>query len=125
MNNALLTARLRSFRYAFAGLRTMFATQTNFRIHAVVATLVIAASALLQVSRADWLWLTVAIVGVWVVEAFNTALEFLADAVSKDHHPLIGKAKDCAAAAVLLAALGAVVIGLLVLGPYLLDAVRA
>lgn len=113
------SARLCSFRYAFAGVRTLFATQPNFRIHAAVAVVVIAAGALLHVSQADWLWLTAAIIGVVVTEAFNSALEFLADAVSTDHHPLIGKAKDCAAAAVLLATLGAVVIGLLVLGPYL------
>jgi diacylglycerol kinase (ATP) len=120
MSNSPLTARLRSFRYAFAGVRTLFATQANFRIHAVAALVVVATGALLHVSQADWLWLTAAIVGVWVTEAFNTALEFLADAVATDPHPLIGKAKDCAAAAVLLAAFGAVIIGLLVLGPPLI-----
>ena len=118
-----LTARLRSFRYAFAGLQTLVATQPNFRIHLLVAALVVTAAAMLHVSRADWLWLTVAICGVLVAEAFNTALEFLADAVSTEHHPLIGKTKDCAATAVLLTALGAFVIGILVLGPYLLQIV--
>ncbi len=115
-----LAARLRSFAYAFAGLRTLFATQPNFRIHAFAAVAVAAAGWALRVTLADWLWLTAAIAGVLVTEALNTALEFLADAVSTDHHPLIGKAKDCAAAAVLLAALGAVVVGLLVFGPHLL-----
>lgn len=118
-----ITAHLHSFRYALAGMRTLFATQPNFRIHAVVAVVVLSAGALLHVSQADWLWLTAAIIGVMVTEAFNSALEFLADAVTTGHHPLIGKAKDCAAAAVLLAALGAVVIGLLALGPHLLDTV--
>ena len=119
MINRWLISRLRSFRYAFAGVRTLFATQPNFRIHAVAALVVIATGALLQISCADWLWLTVAIVGVWVTEAFNTALGFLSDAVSTDHHPLIGKAKDCAAAAVLLAAFGAVAVGILIFGPHL------
>ena len=115
-----LAARLRSFAYAFAGVRTLFATQPNFRFHAFAALLVIAGGLALRVTLADWLWLTAAIAGVLVTEALNTALEFLADAVSTDHHPLIGKAKDCAAAAVLLAALGAVGLGLLVFGPHLL-----
>lgn len=113
-------SRLLSFRYAFAGLCTLLDTQPKFRIHAVVASLVIAAGALLRLSRTDWLWLVVAIVGVLFAEAFNTALEFLSDAVSTEHHPLIGKAKDCAAAAVLIAAFGAVAAGILVLGPHLL-----
>jgi diacylglycerol kinase (ATP) len=117
MPRATLAARLRSFAYAFAGVRTLFATQVNFRIHTVAAALVLAAGLALRVTLAGWLWLTAAIAGVLVTEAFNTALEFLADAVSTERHPLIGRAKDCAAAAVLLAAVAALVIGLLVLGP--------
>ena len=115
-----LAARLRGFAHAFAGLRTLWATQPNFRPHAFATVVVVAAGWVLRVTLADWLWLTVAIAGVLVSESFNTALEFLADAVSAHHHPLIGKAKDCAAAAVLLAALGAVVIGVIVFGPHLL-----
>ncbi len=95
----------------------MFATQPNFRIHLAAAAIVTTSGFVLRVSTNDWLWLTAAIAGVRITEAANTALEFLADAVSTDHHPLIGKAKDCAAAAVLLAGADAVVIGLLVLGP--------
>jgi len=115
-----LAARLRSFAYAFAGVRTLFATQPNFRIHTFAALLVVVGGLALRVTLADWLWLTAAIAGVLVTEALNTALEFLADAVSTDHHPLIGKAKDCAAGAVLLSALGAAVIGIVVFGPQVL-----
>ena len=59
---------------------------------------------------------------VWITEAINTALEKLVDLVSPDHHPLAGQVKDLAAGAVLLAAGFAVLVGLLVLGPYLVGA---
>ncbi len=118
--HSAFTARLRSFRFAVAGVRTLFATQPNFRIHAGAAVATIASGVLLHVSLEEWRWLIAAIVGVWISEAFNTALEFLADAVSADHHPLIGKAKDCAAAAVLFTAIGAATIGIAVFAPRLL-----
>jgi diacylglycerol kinase len=62
-------------------------------------------------------WLVLAIVGVWTAEALNTAFEFLTDLASPNFHPLAGKAKDVAAGAVLITAVGSVVIGALVLGP--------
>lgn len=71
------------------------------------------------VSAADWCWLVIAMVAVWSAECFNTALEALADALSPEIHPLVKKAKDAAAGAVLVAAIGAAVIGLLVFWPYL------
>jgi diacylglycerol kinase (ATP) len=63
-----------------------------------------------------------AIVSVWTAEALNTAFEFLCDVASPEFHPLVAKAKDVAAGAVLIAAVGATLIGLLVLGPHLLRA---
>jgi diacylglycerol kinase (ATP) len=68
----------------------------------------------------EWCWMTLAIIGVWLAEALNTAIEFLTDLVSPEFHPLAGKAKDVAAGAVLIAAIGAVVIGMFVFGPHLL-----
>ena len=114
-------ARLRSFKYAFKGLWTLLATQPNARIHGVATLLVVALGGWLGITRSEWLWVTLAIMAVWSAEAMNTAFEFLADAVHPAAHPLIGKAKDVAAAAVLIAALGAAVIGALVFGPYLLS----
>jgi diacylglycerol kinase (ATP) len=58
---------------------------------------------------------------VWVAEALNTAIEFLSDVVSPDYHPLIKNAKDIAAAAVLITVIGAIAIGSLTLGPYLIE----
>jgi len=113
------TARLHSFRYALAGLRTLLMTQHNAWIHAVATVLVVVAGLVLGLSAAEWCWLVLAMTLVWMAEALNTALEFLADAVTQDFHPLILQAKDVAAAAVLIAAIGALVIGLLVFGPHL------
>lgn len=113
------SARLHSFRYALAGLRTLLLTQHNAWIHAAATVVVVAAGLALGLSRADWCWLVLAMTLVWMAEALNTALEFLADAVTQEFHPLILQAKDVAAAAVLIAAIGALVIGLLVFGPHL------
>jgi diacylglycerol kinase len=74
----------------------------------------------LEIPREGWLWLVAAIAGVFAAEAFNSALESLADAAHPAPHPLVGRAKDLAAAAVLIAAAGAALIGLLVLGRPLL-----
>jgi diacylglycerol kinase len=81
---------------------------------------VLALGAFLDLSRGDWCWLVVAIAMVWAAECMNTALESLADATAPDPHPLVGRAKDAAAGAVLCASIGAAVIGLLVLGRPLL-----
>lgn len=113
--------RLRSFAYAWAGLRTLLRTQHNAWIHTAATLLVIAAGAYFRLGASEWLWLVLAITLVWTAEAFNTALELLADAVTQERHALIGQAKDVAAGAVLLAALGALIIGGLVLGPHVLQ----
>lgn len=119
-----LRQRLHSLRYAVAGLATLLRTQHNAWIHAAATLLVIAAALGFGLNAYEWLWLVLAMVLVWMAEAFNTALELLADAVTRERHPLIGQAKDVAAAAVLVAALGALLIGVLVLGPHVLHALR-
>jgi diacylglycerol kinase (ATP) len=115
-----LRDRQRSFGYAWTGVVTLFRTQHNAWIHALATALVGVAGCLLSISADDWFRLVVAIIIVWTAEGFNTALEFLADAVTQDEHPLIKKAKDVAAGAVLIAAAGAAIIGLLVFAPYVL-----
>ncbi|MBE2212518.1 MAG: diacylglycerol kinase [Opitutaceae bacterium] len=100
-------------------MRTLVATQANARIHAAATVAVVAAGLWLRVGADDWCWLAAATAAVWTAEAFNTALEFLADEVSLEHRERIGRAKDLAAAAVLCAAVGAAVIGALVFAPHL------
>ena len=112
-------ARLRSFVHALRGMRHLVRTQPNARLHLLAAFLVCAAGVYLGLGRAEWLWITVAIVLVWSAEAFNTALELLADVLHPEQHPGIGRVKDVAAAAVLIAATGAAVIGMLVFVPHL------
>jgi diacylglycerol kinase len=112
-----LAARIDSFRHAFRGVGTLVASEPNARIHAFVSVAVVAMACWLGVGRRDFALLILAIASVWAAEAANTALEHLADVASPGPHEGIRKAKDVAAAAVLICALGAALVGLLVLGP--------
>jgi diacylglycerol kinase (ATP) len=116
--------RVRSFGHAFRGLVLVLRTQPNTWIHAAVSAAVIAAGAVFRVTATEWGLLIAAMTAVWTAETLNTALELLADVASPDFHPLVGRAKDVAAAAVLLAAVGAAAIGVVVLGPYCLALLR-
>ena len=115
-----VSARIRSVRQALRGIWVMLSTQHNAWIHAVAATAVVGAGIALHVSRGEWLALVLAIMAVWTAEALNTAFESLCDVASPEFHPLVERAKDVAAGAVLISAIGAVAIGLLVFGPRLL-----
>jgi diacylglycerol kinase (ATP) len=114
------TGRLRSVRHALEGIRLVLASQHNAWVHLGATILVVGAGVVLRLDRLEWCWIVAACVAVWVAEAFNTAFEFLCDVASPEFHPEVKKAKDVAAGAVLLTALGAVVIGVLVFGPHLL-----
>jgi diacylglycerol kinase (ATP) len=120
-----LAARLRSFGFAFRGIAVVLRTQHNAWIHTLAAVMVVGLGAALPLSAGDWCWLAAAIALVWIAESLNTAIERLADAVAQSPHPLIRDAKDAGAGAVLIAAVAAAVIGLLVLGPPLLGALRS
>lgn len=111
-------ARLKSFSYAFAGVAFMLRSQHNAWIHAAATIGVVAAGLAYKVRPEDWRWLFAAVTIVWVAEAVNTAFEHLCNVVSPQHHPEVEKAKDVAAGAVLIAALGAAAIGASVFAPY-------
>lgn len=117
------TGCVRSMRYAFIGIWVMISSQHNAWIHAAATIIVIAAGVFFGLAKAEWCWIVLAIMAVWTAEALNTAFEFLTDVASPEFHPLAGKAKDVAAGAVLITAVGAVIIGLLIFGPYLLRVV--
>ncbi len=110
-------SRFASFRYAFAGWWYVLRTQRNAWIHAVAAVAVFLFGFWLEISRIDWAILVLTVAVVWVGEFTNTAVEAVVDLLAPNIHPLAKVAKDVAAAAVLIAALAAVVIGLLILGP--------
>ncbi len=103
-------SRRKSFGFAFKGISTVYKTQPNARIHLVAAIVAISAGFYFNISGTEWLFISVAIGIVWLAEAFNTALEYLTDLASPQFHALAEKAKDSAAAAVLIAAFLALVI---------------
>lgn len=98
----------------------MISSQHNAWIHALATILVVTLGLNFGLTKAEWCWIVLAIISVWTAEALNTAFEFLTDVASPAFHPLAAKAKDVAAGAVLITAIGSVVIGLLILGPYVL-----
>jgi diacylglycerol kinase (ATP) len=115
-----VAARLRSFRFAVAGIAFMLRTQHNAWLHLIATFIVVGVGLALRVTLDDWRWLTVAILVVWVAEAMNTAFEHLCDVVSPNFHISVQRSKDVAAGAVLLASIGAAVLGLLTILPYLI-----
>ena len=115
--------RAKSFQYAFAGWWYVLRTQHNAWIHAVITTAVILLALWLKRPRQEWAILILTFMAVWMAEFMNTAIEALVDMASPEYHPLAKVAKDVAAAAVFLGAIGGVIIGLLLLGPPLWEKV--
>ncbi|MEK7639644.1 MAG: diacylglycerol kinase [Patescibacteria group bacterium] len=111
-----------SFRYALRGLRHTFRTQQSFRIQVFAAAVVIVAMLLLQVSTRDTVVLIVMVAAVLVLELINTVVEHLTDLVSARLSPVAQAVKDAMAAAVFVASLIALVVGLLIFWPYLASA---
>jgi diacylglycerol kinase len=110
---------VRSFGYAFEGLGVMLRTQPNFLVHVSAAVLALALGVVLGLSPVE-LGLIVLTIGlVLAIECLNTALEALCDLVSPGVHPLVKRAKDVSAAAVLISAVVAVAIAILVFVPHL------
>lgn len=109
--------RVKSFSYAWNGLVVLLRDEHNARIHLVAAVVATVMGFVFDISSLEW----VAIVGciglVIATEAMNSALEALCDRVSTERHELIGKAKDCGAAAVLVTAITALIVGLIVFVP--------
>lgn len=119
MNDLTFNGRIRSFKFAFNGIRIMICSQQNAWIHSIATVVVIIFGIHFNLTISEWCWIILAAISVWTAEALNTAFEFLTDVASPEFHPLAGKAKDVAAGAVLITAIGAVLIGLLIFSPYL------
>ncbi len=112
--------RVHSVRFALQGIKDMFKTQPNARFHLLASIAVTAAGFYFQISKMEWVAVLLCMAFVISMEAINTALEYLTDLVSPEYHPLAGKVKDVAAAAVLIAAIGAVIVGIIVFYPKML-----
>jgi diacylglycerol kinase (ATP) len=119
-NKFSIRKRLISFRYAFHGIKSGLRRQYNFWIQSAIAVLIIIAGFFLSISNIEWIVLLLTIALVLSLEMINTAIESLVDLVSKDHNPEAGRVKDIAAGAVLLAAIFAVIIGLIIFIPKIL-----
>jgi diacylglycerol kinase len=115
-----LRSRMKSFRYAIAGIIKFVRQEHNARIHAVATIAVIIAGIVFHVSYAEAATLTVVTGGVWITEMLNTCLERMADVAHPAIHPTIKFIKDLAAGAVLVAAFTAVVVALFIFIPKLL-----
>jgi len=115
---------MRSFGFAFKGLRYATATQPNFRIHLVLAFIAIALGFLLQLSPAEWQWIMLAIALVLVIELLNTGIETLTDLVSPGYNEKAGRVKDVCAGAVVIAALFALITGIVIFLPKLILLVK-
>jgi diacylglycerol kinase len=113
-----IKSRYKAFHYAITGWWFVIRTQRNAWIHMVVSVAVILMSFLLRISASSWALILLAIALVWIAEFLNTALEAVVDLASNhQHHELARVGKDVGAAAVLIAAITSIMIGLLVLGP--------
>jgi len=116
-SNSELYDRAKSFRYAFEGWWFVLKTQHNAWIHAIITVVIVGLGLWLKLPLRDWAVLILTFMAVWMAEFMNTAIEAVVDMTISGVHPLAKVAKDVAAAAVLVGALGAVLIGLLLLGP--------
>ena len=117
-------SRLRSFRHAFRGWWYVLRTQRNAWIHGLVATAVFIVGLWLGLPPRDWAVLILTIAMVFAAEFINTAIEAVVDLATQENHPLAKVGKDVGAAAVLIAALAAVLVGLLILGPPMLEKLK-
>lgn len=117
-------SRAASFRHALAGWAHVLRSQPNAWIHALMTSLAVGMGLFFGLSRLEWLMLLLTVTLVWLAEFFNTALEALVDLASPDPHPLAGTAKDVAAAAVLVSACAATLVGLILFGPPILQLLR-
>ena len=106
--------RIASFGFAFEGILYLLRTQRNAQIHVVIGAIAVALGILFRIGQPEWLALAVIMTLVITAEGVNTAIEAVVDLASPQRHPLAKIAKDVAAGTVLLAAIGAVVVGCLI-----------
>jgi diacylglycerol kinase (ATP) len=117
MIREFFASRYHAFGHAFRGLWYVIRTQRNAWIHALATLLVAVLGLWLRLSLHDWALLVLTVATVWTAEFINTALEAVVDLASPQQHPLAKVGKDVGAAAVLIASIAAILVGLLVLGP--------
>jgi len=114
----------RKFRFSLLnsinGLKYLFTTQNNFRIHLLATILVLIAGFLVKISIQEWLFLLFVIGLVWIVESINTVFERLFDLLDENYNPIIKIGKDVSAASVLICAVLSIIVGMLIFIPHLI-----
>ena len=113
----MIKERIKSFSYALKGIRLLFGSEINARVHLVFTFCVVGAGFFFSINSTEWSLIILAIAMVLSAEAMNTAIEFLTDLVSPEYHDLAKKTKDLAAGAVLITAIGAALIGAIIFLP--------
>ncbi len=114
---AFIRAQMKSFGHAVRGIRLLVQSERNAQIHLLASAVVIVLGLTFSISPEEWGLLVLATGLVWAAEAVNTAVERVIDLCNPEHHPIAGEAKDLAAGAVLLAAVAALVVGLILFLP--------
>lgn len=116
--------RIFSFRAALSGLGHALTHEVNLQLELAAAVVALGLGLWVRLSAGEWATLVLTIVLVLVLELVNTAFEHLADLSRPRLDPLVRVAKDVSAAAVLVASLGAIVVGVLLLAPRMLDLIH-
>jgi len=109
-----------SLHDAACGVVDALASQRNMKIHLIAAILVVAAGLFMGLNRLEWSVIILTITAVWAAEIMNTSLERVVDLLSPQYNALAGQAKNLGAGAVLVTALGAVLVGIMIFGPRLI-----
>ncbi len=115
---------LQTFKHAINGITQVFKKEQNFKIHIIAAILVIIAGIFFSIDKTEWMIIIIAISIVLSFELINSAIEYLSDFVSPDYNEKIKRIKDTSAAAVLISAIGAFVLGLVIFLPKLIEMVK-
>jgi diacylglycerol kinase (ATP) len=116
-----IKSRILSFSHAFSGLWHVIIAENNAWIHAIATLCAVSLAFWLKITAVEWALLILTISAVWAAECLNTAIEAIVDLSSPEYHPLAKISKDTSAAAVLVTAITSIIIGLIILGPPLLD----
>lgn len=115
--NKYLTKRRKAFTYAFKGIATLIRGEAHAKLHVISAIAVIIFGFIFKVAPWEWVAVIICIGGVFMAEAFNSAIERLADRITREHDPLIGQAKDLGAAAVLLFSIATLAVAAIIFLP--------
>jgi undecaprenol kinase len=115
---------MKSFSYAIVGIKTGIKAERNMRIHLICSVLVIGCSCYFSINKLEWLFILLAIGGMFALELMNTAIERVVDLVTEEYHPLAKQAKDVAAGAVFIYAILSILIGFIIFVPYVLNLLK-